>query len=159
MFATNFIVSEIKNLSKYEKIVASECNKYSIDKNLVLAIIKTESNFNKNVVSRKNAKGLMQLLDETATYISKLYNITYNGNLFEENINIKLGIAYLDYLYKKFKHTDLVLASYNAGEGNVKKWIDCGVIIPPTINVLPYKETQNYIKKVKLTQKLYNLIN
>lgn len=159
IFSSYLIVVEKNKLLKYDNLVASECSKYNINKNLVLAIIKTESNFNENIVSKKNAKGLMQLLDETASYIANLYQIEYSGNLFDAKTNITLGVAYLDYLYKKFNRTDIVLASYNAGEGRVKKWIDSGIITDKKIISLPYKETQNYIKLVTFRQKIYDKFN
>ena len=159
IISSTLIVVEKNKLSKYDKIITNECSKYNISKNLVLAIIKTESNFNKDTVSSKNAKGLMQLLDETAKYVATLYQIEYLGNLFDAKTNISLGVAYLDYLYKKFTYTDIVLASYNAGEGRVKKWIDSGIISSSKITSLPYKETENYIKIVTFRQKIYDKFN
>ena len=141
---------------KYYDLVKSECDKYGLNHITVLSLIKTESNFNKNAKSNKNAIGLMQIKEETARYVSKMYDIECD-DLYDYNANIKIGVAYLDYLTKKFVYEDLVLCSYNAGEGTVFRWKKKGYIINDKINYIPYKETRNYLSKVKKLKNFYTI--
>ena len=84
---------------KYENFVELCAKEYNVDKYLIYAIIKAESNFNEKAVSSKDAKGLMQLMDETAVDISKkmklnLSNEEISTKLLEADFNIKLGSYY-----------------------------------------------------------------
>jgi len=100
---------------------------------LVLAVIEVESNFNPKVVSRKGAKGLMQLMDETAKDMGV-------RNVFDPRENIWGGCKYLRYLIDRFDgKTDLVLAGYNAGPGTVERYR----------GIPPFKETIHYVRSVK----------
>ena len=92
-----------------------EVNKYSIDNSLVLAIIKTESNFNVDAVSPKGAVGLMQLMPTTAKWISDLNGIKYSEeDLFVAEKNIAIGITYLEYLTNQFENDlENILAVFN----------------------------------------------
>ena len=147
-------------LSKYAfsrvREYKAECEKYNLNHITVISLIKTESNFNKNAKSNKNAIGLMQIKEETANYVSKMYGIKYD-DLYDSKSNIKIGVAYLDYLTKKFNHEDLVLCAYNAGEGTVFRWMERGYIVDNKINYIPYKETRNYLTKIKKLKNFYTI--
>lgn len=124
---------------------------YSIDTNLVLAVIKAESNFKEKAVSPKGAMGLMQIMPNTGKFIAgKIGEEFVESSLADFETNIKYGTYYLSYLYKKFSDLDCILASYNAGEGNVSYWLtkysDDGV----HLNEIPFEETAKYVEKVKL---------
>ncbi len=151
-----YIFYEVSLSSRYYKLVKSECEKYGLNSITVISLIKTESNFNKNAKSTKNAKGLMQIKDQTAKYVSELYNIEYD-DLFDYKSNVKLGVAYLDYLTKKFKYEDVVLCAYNAGESVVNSWKEKGYIKNDDINYIPYKETKNYLTKIKKLKNFYTI--
>lgn len=110
---------------KWAHVINKECNKYDIDPFLVLAVIKVESEFKREAVSNKGAVGLMQLMPSTAKYIAKKYKIPfkYKGpkSLYEPVINIKLGIAYLDYLESRYGNMEYALWSYNHGPKRYKE--------------------------------------
>ncbi len=129
-------------------------NKYGVDRSLILAIMKTESNFKVDAVSNKGALGIMQIMPKTAEFISKELN-RESYDLKDEKTSIEFGVYYLSYLSKKFKNEYEVICAYNAGEGNVFNWINLNVI---SQNKTPYKETTNYLKLVKLRKFLFNLI-
>ena len=134
---------------KYKSEVLSQAEKYGVDKNLVFAIIKCESGFNPNAKSNKGAVGLMQLMPETAEFISvKIAKKNYD--LSSPTDNISLGVAYLKYLIDKFGET-LALYCYNAGEGRVKRFLDGG----GNIKFFPYAETTTYVKKVLKAKRQY----
>lgn len=144
---------------KYEEIINKYSAEYQIPENLVMGIIKTESNFKKDAESDKGAKGLMQITEETALWCAEkmgIENFDTQG-LFEPDTNIKIGVWYLSYLINKTGSEDIGIISYNAGINRVNKWLDEGIIDKNLQNTdaIPYPETKNYIKKVKLYKKLY----
>lgn len=131
-----------------------------LDKYLVYAVIKAESNFNPNVKSNADARGLMQLMEETAVERS---NVIENEDieaydLYDPETNIKLGTSYLSYLLELYDgNTVLAIIAYNAGLGNVKQWIKEGVIKPDGSDIenIPYKETENYVRKILRDYQMY----
>lgn len=141
---------------KYAGEIKESSEKYKINKELTAAIISAESKFQKNAVSHKNAKGLMQLKEETAKWCMEKYKI--NGdvkNIYSPSLNIKIGCAYMSYLLEKFENEELALAAYNAGEGNVKKWIKA----QGEENLkIPFKETKKYVETVKKREKIYKFL-
>ena len=117
---------------KYDQLISKASEKYNVDAALIKAIIKTESNFNHRAVSPKGARGLMQLMPQTASALS------VEDSFHPEN-NIEGGTRYLRYLLNLFRgNLSLALAAYNAGENAVIKYKQ----IPP------YRETQNYVQRV-----------
>ena len=129
-----------KNKKKYAPIIAKAAAKYQIDEKLLHAMIQTESAYDKNAISSAGAVGLMQLMPATA----RRYGVTDRRNAKQ---NIDGGTRYIKDLFKMFNsNLKLVVASYNAGEGAVKKYNNA---IPP------YPETRNYVRKVlRLYRKL-----
>lgn len=144
---------------KYEDLVEKYSKRYDLDPFLVLAVIKVESGFRYNAVSHKNARGLMQITEGTGKWgADKLGLKDYSAEkLFDPEANIHIGCWYLNSLYKQFGDTELVLAAYNAGSGNVTKWLGDDELSPDgkTLDRIPYKETEKYIRKVKNSYTIY----
>ena len=117
--------------TKYNEYVEKYSKENNVDKYMIYAIIKAESNFKSDVKSNSNAIGLMQLLENTAVEMSnsiKKDEIT-EKSLYDPEMNIKLGISYYSYLLKHYRGNNiLALTAYNAGMGNVDNWIKKGVI-------------------------------
>lgn len=165
LIITLWIIKTFVFPCKHFDIIKEEAAKNNIDPYLVLAIIKTESGFDKNVTSLKQAKGLMQIMDSTAKEMNQGENLDLNEeSIYDENINISLGCKYLSTLIKRYNgNYYLAIISYNAGMGNVDKWIDEKIVstdLNDTVNNnIPFKETKNYLKKVinyyKIYRKLY----
>lgn len=152
--------SILKNfyIVKYSEYVEKYSKEYNVDKYLIYATIKAESNFNKNAQSKKGAKGLMQLLDSTGQEIANGLNITFNNDdLFDANINIMLGTKYLSKLMQKYNNIELALAAYNAGSGNVDNWINTNKIKSDGSDVenIPFKETNYYVRKILKDYRIY----
>lgn len=120
------------NLHEIDSVVREASERYGVDEKLIHAIIKMESNYNPNVVSRAGAVGLMQLMPVTAREVGVTDRYDIRQNVFG-------GTAYFSKMLQRHNgDVRLALASYNAGPGNVKKYG----------GIPPFKETQNYIKKV-----------
>ncbi len=137
----------------YRETVTRYCDEYGVDPALVYAVIKAESNFDPAAVSHAGAKGLAQLTDDTAEYVADMISMEYDsGDSFNAEKNIRISVYYLRYLLDKYKD-DLpcAIAAYNAGEGNVDKWIrENG-----GIDTIPFNETDKYVKKVRVYRKIY----
>ena len=113
-----FTVFTMKNFFyplKYFDLVKKEAAKNNIDPYLVMAIIKTESNFNKYAVSNKEAKGLMQLMDLTAEEMKNKIETNININdIYDEEVNITLGCKYLSTLINKYNgNYYIAICAYN----------------------------------------------
>lgn len=121
-----------ENISQYDELIMKASGKYNVEPALVKAIIKAESNFNHRAVSRKGAKGLMQLMPATASYLQ------VRDSFHPEN-NIEGGVKYVRYLLNFFNgNLPLALAAYNAGENAVLRYG----------GIPPYRETQTYVTRV-----------
>lgn len=148
---------------KYEEYINKYSDEYGLDPYLVLAVIKTESNFNKEAVSKKDAKGLMQIMDSTGEWIAKELGVNYfmSSMLFDPELNIKMGCWYLNNLEKEFdEDLDLVLAAYNGGSGNVNKWLNHEEYSEDgeTLSYIPFPETKKYVDKVKANYNIYKYL-
>ena len=136
--------------------------KLDLDPYFIIALIKEESHFDEKARSSSNATGLMQLMPETANYMtSKLsIDIPVLANLDNPRTNIYLGCNYLKYLKDRFNDDLLVTAAYNGGEGSVNKWVRnySTKDYDEFIENIPYDETRNYIKKVFRSYHLYKKI-
>ena len=117
----------------FGEIVKAAAARYSIDADLIISVIAAESNFDPKAISKRNARGLMQLLPETAAHFGV-------QNIFDPQENIDAGTHYLRDLLQRYNN-DLVLAlaAYNAGPERVQQFG----------NVPPYPETVSYIRRVK----------
>jgi len=119
-------------ISTYRPFINKYAEQYNIDPNLVMAVIRTESCFDRKAVSRVGARGLMQLMPATAKSLGV-------KDSFDAEQNIKGGTKYLRQMLDQFDQDQtLALAAYNAGPGAVSKYN----------GIPPYDETQNYVKKV-----------
>jgi len=129
------------DVNKYDDLITKAANKFKLDSALIKAVIKAESNFNHRAVSPVGAQGLMQLMPKTASDLKV-------EDSFHPEKNIEGGARYLRYLLNTYKgDLTLALAAYNAGEKAVAKY---------NYNVPPYRETQNYIKRVFSFYKSYS---
>lgn len=142
-------LSQHPNLQKYEKLLNDVANDFNLDPALLKAVVTVESSFNPKVVSPKGAVGLMQVMPATAERFGLHADRkkSVRQKLTDPETNIRIGARYLSFLRDMFPHQQqLVVASYNAGEGAVQKYNNA---IPP------YQETRNYVKLVTQFYKMF----
>ena len=144
---------------KYSEYVEKYAEEYNIDKYLVYAIIKAESNFEENAKSASNAVGLMQIMEATAIETSNKMELNVTENdLFNPELNIKIGLKYFTTLLEKYNNNyNLAIIAYNAGIGNVDKWINYDIIKEDGTDIenVPFKETNNYARKILRDYEIY----
>ncbi|WP_342478718.1 lytic transglycosylase domain-containing protein [Paenibacillus sp. FSL H7-0350] len=127
----------------YEQLIQTASAKYGVPVDLIKAVIDTESSFNPNVVSSAGAKGLMQLMDGTASGLGV-------SDPFDPAQSIDGGVRYLSYQLKRYDGQEkMALAAYNAGPGRVNKLgVSSDAELMANLSELP-KETQAYIAKIE----------
>ena len=157
---------------KYAEYVNQYAEQYDVDPLLIFAMIKVESNFNADAKSSSEARGLMQLMENTATeMVQKVEKQGSNINLqaqegseinhvqtlYEPETNIQLGTYYFSSLLTQYQNIGIALAAYNAGMGRVNEWIEKRTILPDGCNLeaIPYRETNMYVRKVLNAYRIY----
>ncbi|CAH9063139.1 Soluble lytic murein transglycosylase [Pseudoalteromonas holothuriae] len=140
----------------FEKYFSRYSKRNHVDMAWSIAIARRESSFAPDARSHANAYGLMQLLPSTARYISK--QRVSKRNLLQPATNIRLGTDYLEYLKKKNQGNEmLATASYNAGYHRIKKWLpDEAIPAELWIELIPYRETRDYVKNVFAYRQVYH---
>ena len=145
--------------TRYEEIVSRCSEKYGVDASLILAVIRCESGFRPDAVSRAGAVGLMQIMPETGAWIAeKLRWQDYSeGSLFDPAVNIEAGSWYLAFLRNMFGNDlRIVCAAYNAGQGTVSRWLSDGRYYRNgDLVCIPYPETAAYVERVLSSEKRY----
>ncbi|MBL8111791.1 MAG: lytic transglycosylase domain-containing protein, partial [Acidobacteria bacterium] len=127
----SFLIARKSVATPFDETIHTCSRAHGIDPGLVKSVMLIESNFNPRAVSRKGARGLMQLMPATA----RRFGVT---NAFDPHENIRGGTAYLAWLLGNFNgNVHLALAGYNAGEGAVARYG----------GVPPYAETQEYVRR------------
>lgn len=155
LFAFGYLILFITvrdNHKPYIELIEKYSQEYGVEKELVASVIKAESGFNPEAHSHADAKGLMQITDETGEWIAnKLEEEFEEEKLYDPETNIRYGVYYLDYLINYYKSVDYAIMAYNAGLGNVDLWIKEGILTGRLKDYenIPFAETRNYIHKVK----------
>ena len=155
----SYILFNVNKALRYYPVIKQYSQQYNVDPLFITSIIKVESNFNPDARSKKGAIGLMQIMPPTAKEIAgKYFGVTdFNEQqLYDADFNIKIGVCYVKILSDMFNNNaNLVLASYNAGLGNVQKWQQENPIIEYDSEEMPFKETKHYVSKIS---KIYGIL-
>lgn len=146
------------------KVPADQASNWS----MIHAIARQESQFDRAAISRVGARGLMQLMPGTAREQSGKLGMSYDPVALTANTdyNIQLGSSYFQRIYNGFANYPLAIAAYNAGPGNVNKWLRANgdprmgqVDIVDWIEAIPLQETRNYVQRVLENAVVYDLMN
>ena len=130
-----------------------------LDPYLVASLIRQESEFNPNAISRANAVGLMQLLPKTGRTVAKqvkLRRFTYS-QLYTPAVNLELGTRYFRGMVDKFGSFEYALAAYNAGSDRVEEWLNDGKYRDPQefVESIPFTETREYVQAILRNASVY----
>src|SRR5215218_1184024 len=146
-------VQEVQRPLRHDDIIRQQGSDKGLDASLIAGVIYAESHF-RDQTSHAGAKGLMQLMPETADYIAQKSGGTafVQGDLATPQVNIAYGSWYLRYLLEKYDDRDvLALAAYNAGEGKVDEWVAAASARGESFRAadhIPFAETRQYVEKV-----------
>ena len=134
----------------YSQYVRVHAREHNLDPALVAAVIYQESKFSSDAKSSSGAIGLMQLTPSTARGIAiRTHGSKFEtSDLYNADINIRYGAWYLADLFEKYGTERLVLAAYNAGQGNVDRWRANG-------QPIQFPETRAYVQRVEHLQRVY----
>lgn len=145
---------------KYSEAVEKYSAEYAVPKEIVYAVIRTESSFESDAVSSKGAIGLMQITPETFEWLKTKIGTDdaslSSDMLYNPEMNIKYGTYFLSLLYTEYGVWDTVYAAYNAGRSKANEWLKNSEYSSngKIINI-PYKETAGYVEKVKKAAENY----
>jgi soluble lytic murein transglycosylase len=165
-----YFVSQIEPVKKkyiypypYQDIVTLYAEANGVSPALAASVIKHESKFSEHVHSPRGAIGLMQLMPETAEWISgQLGETEFSVQMLHEpEINIRYGTWYLALLEQEFEgNLVLTLAAYNAGRGVVHEWMEENEWPPDfeDISAIPYLETRFFVERVLKDKKHYETL-
>jgi len=130
-----------------------------LDPYLVASLIRQESEFNPNAVSRKNAVGLMQLLPSAGKMVAKQAKVRHFSAtmLFTPAVNLQLGTVYFRNTVDKFGAFEYALAAYNAGDDRVKDWLGKAKYRDPQefVESIPFTETREYVQAILRNANVY----
>jgi len=136
----------------YAPIIAASSQLTEVPPDWILAIIRQESLFRKDAVSRADARGLMQMQPATAIAVAKRWHFATPSRdaLFDPAVAVPLGAAYVHELLDRYGHQlDLTLAAYNAGPVSVARWLPPQPVDADVwIENIPYTETRGYVQHI-----------
>ena len=137
------------------------------DFTIVHAIARQESQFDRAAVSHAGARGLMQLMPGTAREVANRIGLDYQPSSLtvDTDYNVQLGSSYFNRMFGLYGSYPLAIAAYNAGPGNVNKWLAAngdprtgGVDMVDWIEAIPFTETRNYVQRVLENAVVYDLL-
>ena len=140
--------------------VEKACKTYGVEDHLVWAVMRQESAFKPRATSRAGASGLMQLMPGTAKGEAKRMGLK-QYNIYDVTDNIAMGASHLAWLAKSFAREDWIMAAYNAGSGNARKWLKDGrdSLEPDRwIEEVRFGETCDYVQKVSGNLAVYRML-
>ena len=141
---------------EYTDYIQESADRYQVNPYFIAAMAKCESDFDANATSSAGAVGVMQMMPETAQEVANLGlvdSIKYSPqNLKDPEVNINYGAAYLRYLVERYHEMNPAIAAYNAGMGNVDKWLSEDTDIRASVG---FEETEKYIQLVNRAKSMY----
>ena len=142
---------------EYRDVILACSNEYDVPVSLICAVIRKESRFRPDSVSHAGAYGLMQLTNPTFRQLSSELKMSSCEDIMSPYSNVRCGTYYLRYLYLRYGNWETALAAYNAGLGNVDRWLTDARYSADgkTLHTIPYSETELYVRDVTKIKELY----
>lgn len=143
----------------YREYITQKAKEHDFKPAYIAALIYVESKFASQAVSQKGARGLMQIMPGTGVWIAG--ELEWDGFdeelLYDPEINITMGVWYLANLRKEFGDDVAALAAYNAGRGNVRRWLENGIWSGEMEDIegIPFRETRMYLEKHAIIYQRY----
>ncbi len=159
-FIDEIILGKKFQLEYYEE-VKNASDEFGVPEDMILAVIKTESNFIADSQSSAGAKGLMQLMPDTFSWVAMRLGEPENPeNICDIVTNIRYGTYYLSFLMERLENEETVYAAYNAGYNRIKGWLadERYSHDGKTLYEIPYEETSDYVIKVSKAREKYKNI-
>ncbi|WP_366924532.1 lytic transglycosylase domain-containing protein [Metallumcola ferriviriculae] len=168
LFSAFLLTGQWKELGKlfyplpYREDIFRYSRQFDLDPYFIAAVMRVESRYYSKALSKRGARGLMQLMPETARWVAGQMNIEYNDELlYQPDYNIQLGCWYLANLLVEFQgNFAAVLAAYNGGRGRVARWLDEGTWdgrLESTADI-PFPETRTFVDRVWRDYQIYRHI-
>lgn len=153
------MIFPMRHLEAIERYAA----RYELSPAFISAVIHAESKFRVDAVSRAGAQGLMQIMPGTGEWLAGLIGIEgfTTEALFEPETNIRIGSFYLrSLLDQNSQNVRHALAAYNAGTGNLRRWLQDPELSSDgiTLEHIPFEETRTYIDRVIFNQRIYAIL-
>lgn len=148
---------------RYQQLVEKYAAENNVDKFLIYAIIKTESDFKSDAVSNMGARGLMQIMDETFQWVRFRLGdddaLGYDA-MFDPEQNIRYGCYLVGYLLRYFENEEAAICAYHAGVGNVDSWLSNPDYSAngKSLDTVPASDTNHYLSKVKNALNIYQTL-
>ena len=151
MMLTHCSLLRVRREQSVLTIAHSASVEFGVPLPMILSVIRVESDFRPDAVSRAGARGLMQLLPDTYSWLceEKLAPLDHADQIDDPFVNVRYGTYYLSYLYDRFGEWRVALAAYNAGEGRVAEWLTDPALTSEGLLVqIPFAETDAYVQQV-----------
>lgn len=161
-WAKDALMQEFYPLSYYETVM-EQSEKNDLDPALVYGIIRAESGFDPNAVSRADARGLMQMTPDTFAWVQTMIPDSESltaEDLFNPEVNIQFGCELLSLLISHYGNESTAICAYNAGMGNVTSWLEDSEYSSDgiTLKEIPFGETREYLKRVTDNRETYRAL-
>ena len=151
-------LTEVLYPQRYADIVEKYSAEYDVDKELIYAVIRTESSFRTDARSGVGASGLMQIMPETLDWLNMRMGTSYAfEELQDADTAIRCGTYMLRFLLEDFGDTDTAIAAYHAGRTCVHWWLQRSEYSADgkTLRNIPYRDTAHYVQKVDRAMRIY----
>jgi soluble lytic murein transglycosylase len=147
----------------YRPEITQVAKRLDVDPYLLAALVRVESGFKANAMSAAGARGLMQVMPDTAAWTANQIGIPdyHESQLYQPGVNLLIGSWYLAHLFKDFHGNQVTgLAAYNAGRGNVQTWLENGLWKGTMADSdrIPFPETQMYLRAVMRDYEIYKYL-
>ncbi|MDD7592727.1 MAG: lytic transglycosylase domain-containing protein [Peptoniphilaceae bacterium] len=142
----------------YGDAITAVAEEAGLSPHLILGVVKSESNFDADVVASDGGEGLMQLMPDAVDFMAdRLDEDASTWDLKDPETNLRVGSLYLSYLVSRYQSEDLAIVAYNAGMSNVDEWLKDGIIDWDyrSMQNIPYAVPRKYVKRVNEAQEVY----